>query len=203
MSTENENLRVAEDERKRVKEKLKQFLNDSKIKLDEKCDFYSGYKLHFGNLYKEDVWGALKFDNGNLIDQIHISVIIYAYNLSIGIQIEGNKPSQIGIKKSKNNKEEFQKILTNLNDFNFVIRKRYQRQASIWDSDVVAQIVLGKEVTNNDLDYIVKKMEQYKYVELRIARIYEKHKVISKGKYFIEDCVDSIITLKDIIQFLG
>ena len=202
LSTENENLRVADDERKRVKEKLELFLNDSKEKFEKKCDFYTGCKLHIGNLNKAHAWGSIKFSNEKLIDQIHISVIITANILSIGIQIEGNRPTKLAIEKIKNNKEKFQKILKKLSDFEYVIRKRYQIQASNWDSDVVAQIALGKEITNDDLDYIVKKMQQYKYVELRIVRIYDKHEVIKKGKKFIEECVDSIVMVNEVIQFL-
>jgi len=200
--TENENLREAEDERKRVKEKLEQFLTESKEKIEQKCDFYNGCKLHIGNLDKEHVWGAIKFNAGSLIDQIHISVIMNAYNLSIGIQIEGNKPTQEAIKKVKNNKEKFKEILKKLIDFNYVIRERYHIRVSKWDSRVVAQIALGAKITNDDLEYIVKKMEQYEYVELRIARIYDKHEVINKGQKFIDECVDSIIIVNEMIQFL-
>ena len=106
------------------------------------------------------------------------------------------------IEKVKNSKEKFQEILKRLTDFNFVIRKRYQIQASKWDSSVVAKIILGTEITNDDLEYIVKKMEQYKYVELRIARIYDKREVINKGQKFIEKCVDSIVIVNEMIQFL-
>lgn len=202
LSTENENKRVAEDERKRVKEKLGQFLIESKEKIEKKCDSFIGSKLHIGNLDKEQVWGAIKINDENLINQIHISVIMNAYNLSIGIQIEGKKPTQIAIEKVKKNKAKFQEILKKLANFNYIIRKRYQIRASKWDSSVVAKIVLGAEITNNDLEYIVKKMEQYKYVELRIARIYVKHEVVKKGKKFIEDCVESIVLVDEIIQFL-
>lgn len=200
--TDNQNARIAEDERKRVKEKLKQFLNETKENIDHKCDFYKGCELIIGNLDKEHVWCAIKFRDGKLIDQIHVSVIMNAYDFSIGIQIEGYQPTQKAIKKIKNDKEGFQKILEKLTDFNYVIRKRFQIQASKWDSDVVAQIVIGQEITDDDLDYIVKKMGKYKYVELRIARIYEKHKVIGKGENFIEDCADTIVILNEIIQFL-
>ena len=200
--TENENLRVAEDERKRVKEKLKQFLTESKEKLVQKCDFYNGCDLYIGNLDKEHVWGAIKFDDGSLIDQIHINVSMNAYIFSIGIQIEGIKPSTRAIKVIKNNKDKFLEILKKLPHFHYVIRDRYQIQAAKWDSSVVAEIVLGAEITNDDLEYIVKKMEQYKYVELRIARIYDKHKVINKGQKFIEECVDSLVIVDEMIQFL-
>ena len=202
LHTENQNLKIAEEERKRVKEKLKQFLNETKESIDHKCDFYKGCKLIIGNLDKEHVWAAIKFRDGRLVDQIHVSVIMNAYNFSIGIQIEGKDPTKKAIKKIKNDKERFQKILEKLTDFNYVIRKRYQIQASKWDSDVVAQIVIGQEITDADLDYIVKKMEKYKYVELRIPRIYEKHKVIDNGKGFIEECADTIVMLNEIIKFL-
>ena len=64
LSTDYENKTVAEDERKRVKEKLEQFLTESKEKIEKKCDFYSGCKLHIGNLDNEHVWGAIKFSVG-------------------------------------------------------------------------------------------------------------------------------------------
>lgn len=202
LNTENENVMVAEDERKRVKEKLDQFLNESKEKIDQELNFYKGCRLYMGNLYKEHVWGAIKFNDGPLINQIHVSVILNAYNLSIGIQIEGNKPTQAAIEKVKNNKEKFFKILKKLKDFKYVIRKRYQIQAAIWDSNVVAEITIGTETSYDDLEYIIKKMQQYKYVELRIARIYSKQDVIGKGKKFIEECVNSIISVNETIQFL-
>jgi len=159
LHTDNQNLKIAEEDRKRVKEKLKQFLNETKENIDHKCDFYKGCKLIIGNLDKEHVWAAIQFWDGRLVDQIHVSVIMDAYNFSIGIQIEGHQPTQRAITKIKNDKERFQKILEKLTDFNYVIRKRFQIQASKWDSDVVAQIVIGQEITDDDLDYIVKKME--------------------------------------------
>lgn len=200
--TENENQKIANDQRKRVKEKLGQFLNETKGLIDQKFDFYEDCSLYIGNLDKEHVWGAIKFSDDSLINQIHISVIFNAYNLSIGIQIEGKKPTTKAIKIIKNNKGKFLEILKKLTHYNFVIRKRFQIQVSKWDSTVVAQIALEPKITNDDLEYIVKKMEQYKYVELRIAKIYDKHEVINKGQKFIEECVDSLVTVYEIIQFL-
>ena len=69
-------------------------------------------------------------------------------------------------------------------------------------SYVVAQILLGNEITHDDIEYIIKKMEQYNYVEIRTARIYDKHVVTKKGKKIIDECVDSIVNLKELIQFL-
>jgi len=202
LSTDYENKTVAEDERKRVKEKLEQFLTESKEKIEKKCDFYSGCKLHIGNLDNEHVWGAIKFSDGPLIDQIHISVIMNAYELSIGIQIEGKNPSTKAIKIIKSNKEKFLEILKKLIQFNYVIRDRYQIRVRNYDSNVVAQIVVDAKTTTDDVDYIIKKMEQYKLVELRIARIYDKHKVIDKKLKFIEECVDSMVIVNEMIQFL-
>jgi|WetSurSiteA1Bulk_404760.scaffolds.fasta_scaffold1116234_1 hypothetical protein len=45
-------------------------------------------------------------------------------------------------------------------------------------------------------------MEQYHYVEIRIARIYDQHIVTKKGKKIIEECVESIVLLNELIQFL-
>jgi hypothetical protein len=202
LSAENENLRFAEDQRKRVKDKLEQFLNDTKTEIEKKCDFYSGCKLHIGNLDKNHAWASIKFNDGKLIDQTHISVIISPGNLSIGIQIEGNTPTKVAIKNIKNNREKFQIILKKLVNFHYVIRRRYQIQASIWDSAIVAQILLGNEITHYDIEYIVNKMEQFKYVEIRIARIYDKHVVSKKGKKIMEESVDSIVMLNELIQFL-
>jgi len=199
---ENENLRVAEDERKRVKEKHEQFLIELKEKISQRIDLYKVCELHMGNLDKEHVWGAIKFNEGSLINQIHISVILNAYNLSIGIQIEGHNPSQAAIKRIKNNKKKFHDILRKLIDYKYVIRKRFNIQAAIWHSVVVAEIAVGPEITSDDIEYINKKMEQYKYVELRIARIYSKHEVINGGQKFIDDCVDSIVVVNEMIQFL-
>ena len=200
--TENENQKVANDQRKRVKEKLEQFLNESKEHIDQKYDFYKDCSLYIGNLDKEHVWGAIKFSDESLINQIHISVIFNAYNLSIGIQIEGKNPTTKAIKTIKENQETFLEILRKLDHFKYVIRRRYQIQVSKWDSDAVGEIALGSEITSDDLEFIVKKMEQYKYVELRIARIYDKHEVINKGQRFIDDCVDSLVIAYEIIQFL-
>jgi DNA-binding MarR family transcriptional regulator len=147
-------------------------------------------------------WGSIKFNDGELIDQIHISGIISPSNLSIGVQIEGNRPTKLAIKRIKNDRENFLIILKKLVDFNYVIRKRYQIQASKWKSYVVAQILLGNEITHDDIEYIIKKMEQYNYVEIRTARIYDKHVVTKKGKKIIDECVDSIVLLKELIQFL-
>jgi hypothetical protein len=202
LSTENENLRDANDERKRVKEKLDLFLNDSKEKFEKKCDFYTGCKLHIGYLDKAHAWGAIKVSNEKLIDQIHISVIITANILSIGIQIEGKKPTTEAIKVIKNNKEKFLEILKKLTHFNYVINERVNIRASKFDYKVVAQIVVDAKTTVDDVDYIIKKMEQYKLVVLQIVRIYDKHEVIKKGQKFIEECVDSIVMVNEMIQFL-
>jgi hypothetical protein len=202
LSTENENLRDANDERKRVKEKLDLFLNDYKEKFEKKCDFYTGCKLHIGYLDKAHAWGAIKVSNEKLIDQIHISVIITANILSIGIQIEGKKPTTEAIKVIKNNKEKFLEILKKLTHFNYVINERVNIRASKFDYKVVAQIVVDAKTTVDDVDYIIKKMEQYKLVVLQIVRIYDKHEVIKKGQKFIEECVDSIVMVNEMIQFL-
>ncbi len=202
LSTENENFRVAVDERKRVKEKLNQFLKDTKEKLEKNCTFYKGCELKIGNLDKEHLWGAIKFSEESLIDQIHISIIMNAYNLSVGIQIEGKKPTIKAIKDIKNDKEKFLKLLKKLDNFIYIIRERFNIQVQKFDSRIVAQIVIGSKIGTDDVEYIIKKMDQYKLVELRIARIYDKHEVINKGQLFIEECINSLAILDEMIPFL-
>jgi hypothetical protein len=202
LTTENENLKVAEDERKRVKEKLNQFLNDTKEKIEKKYTFYKGCELKIGNLDQEHVWGAIRFSEESLIDQIHISIIMNAYNLSVGIQIEGKKPTNKAIKKIKNDKEKFLKLLKKLDNFIYIIRERFNIQVQKFDSRIVAQIVIDSKIGADDVEYIIKKMDQYKLVELRIARIYDKHEVINKGQRFIEECINSLVILDEMIPFL-
>lgn len=202
LTSENENPKVMENERKRVKEKLGQFISEMLENLKRKSDFYGNSKLHFGNLDKEHVWSAIKFTNGKLIDQVHISFIIQAFDLSLGLQIEGVNPTKKAIEKIKNNREIFLKKLKKLQGFIYIIRERFQIQASIWDSKVTAQIVIDEKISEDDINYIIRKIDQYEKVELRIVKMYDKQDAINKGREFMQESINNILMLEDMISFL-
>jgi uncharacterized protein YktB (UPF0637 family) len=202
LSTDNEQVKIAEDERKRVKEKFTLFLNDTKEKLEKESTFYKGCKSKIGNLDKEHVWGAIYFSEESLINQVHVSIIMHANDLSVGIQIEGKKPTTKAIRNIRNAKEKFLKHLNKLDKFIFIIRDRYNVRASLFKSHIVAQIVIDSKTGMDDVEYIIKKMDQYKLVELRIVRIYDKQEVIIKEQSFIEECINTIEILDEMIQFL-
>ena len=202
LPTDTDNQKLSEEERKRVKIKLDNFLTDIQNKIKQNNAYFANSTYKIGNLDKEHVWGSIKFTDDDLINQVHISIIMNSTTLSFGIQIEGNRPSKIAIEKIKNDKPGFLDIISKLDDYIFVIRKRFQIRASIWDSSVAAQIVLGNELTEDDVNYIALKLERFNYVELRIVKIYHQHEAIQKGEDFIQECVESIEKLTALIDFL-
>jgi hypothetical protein len=138
------------DNRTRVKKKLDEYLTELKDGLDKE-ELYADLKPKLGNLDKEHVWGVLAKPDINQVDQTHFSFILNSELFSIGIQIEGARPSKETYEKIKLKKNLFYEILRRLENYNFVIRNRYQKRVRLWPSYEVAIISLGEEVKENGI----------------------------------------------------
>lgn len=194
-----------EENRIRVKKKLegylkelKEILNKEKLYVDLEIGGKGG-KL--GRLDREHIWGVLAKPDIKPINQPHFSFILNSDFFSIGIQIEGTKPSKKIYQKIKSKENVLYNILTELEGYNFIVRNRYNIRVQLWDSYEVANIRLGKEAKENDLEYLTKKIGQYDRVELRCVKIFKRDAKEIKDKSFLEASKNIMRELKDFYSF--
>jgi len=140
-----------------------------------------------------------------LVDQAHISCIMSGYEFSVGVQIEGVKPTKRATDILSSNRDKLFELLSGMEGFIFVIKKRYQKQASKWGKEKVAEIHLSKEhfKENVDMDYVLKKLNQYDYIEIQIVKVFEQHEVVECKERFIEQCASNINNLSKLIRELS
>jgi hypothetical protein len=194
-------------ERKRTKEKFDNFLSAVKESLISKDELFQKPEFTYtvGNLEQKHIWGSLKFFDGKLVDQAHISCIMSGYEFSVGVQIEGVKPTKRATDILSSNRDKLFELLSGMEGFIFVIKKRYQKQASKWGKEKVAEIRLSKEhfKENVDMDYVLKNLNQYDYIEIQIVKVFEQYEVVECKERFIEQCASNINNLSKLIRELS
>jgi len=190
--------------RLRVKEKMNQYLKELKDILNKEKLFYD-LEIHVGNVKKNSnhVWGVLcPPPIKDKVHTPHFNFVIDSNEFAIGVQIEGKYPS----KKMENyinlEKEKFLEILGKLEKFELIIRKRINptgRPRDYHGIDVI-KIMMGKDSSMADVEYILKKMKEYRLFEIYCGRSFERDEKILCKEEFLKE---SAKIMKQLEEYYG
>lgn len=172
-TAEPNNLDPKNELRIKVKENLQQYLTELKEHL-QKISLFKDLEMKVGNLQAGNLqtgnlqtgvpphcWGALCSPPlDNMVHKPHFNFVINADEFVVGVQIEGKKPANEFKANMKRDAQEFLKILGQLKGFDLIIRKRINpsnRPRGLMGIPV-AQIALGDNVSQHDIEFISKSL---------------------------------------------
>jgi len=153
-------LNVEEDPKNEIrsiiKNKFKKYLEEIQISI-KPIPSYKGLKIEVGNLDKNDhsVWGTLSDDSKCKVNVPHFNFVLNRNSFSIGFIVEGKTPAQKFYKNINNDPNLFLKALKRLANFEIELQNRVFIRPRKYDNQTVATLKCGKEITKNDVDYII------------------------------------------------
>jgi len=200
-------LNINEDTKRelrlRVKDKFKLYMIQI-LDVVDKANILSVHIYEVGNvnINSDHIWGTLRKNSGEkTVNIVHFNFVIDADSFSMGIQVEGSKPTQKVFNKMVKDKIHVLNMLQKLIGYSFVIRMREEIGIRKWQSAVVASINLNDKLSMEDVEYIIDKSKQYKYFEYRIEKRYKRDEKILDNELFFEKSLKVIEQLKEFYEF--
>lgn len=202
-------LRIEDDPKRelrlRVKNKLSQFTKDLHVSL-EKSKVIKDHELYIINVHKnsDEICGVIaRPPVTKRINIPHYNFILDSDAFSLAIQIEGVAPTRKVFKKIQNEKSRVLKMLQQLEGYVFIIRSRTELAPHKWQSKVLATISINKNMTMDDIEYIIKKSTQCDYFEYRIAKFYKRDEPILDNDDFFNEAVRRVKQLRAFYDFVS
>ncbi len=197
--------------RTKVKEDLGQYLTELKEHLQRSSLFKDLQKdvgkLQAGNLQAgvpPHCWGVLCTPPPkSRVHKPHFNFVINADEFVVGVQIEGQKPANKFKKTVQKNELEFLKILGHLEGFDLIIRERINpdNRPRGHFGIPVAQIALGDNVSQHDIEFISKKMDQYKLFEVSCSKAFKRDDEFIRNASFLTTSADLMKQLQPYYEF--
>ncbi len=190
--------------RSRVREKMKVYLSDLKSMLSQE-NLFEDLKPDVGNVQKNSfyVWGVLcKPPIEKKVHKPHFNFIIDSDVFTMGIEIEGITPARRMRKYILSDKKKFLKILRKLDGFDLILRKRLPTERIRQYQFInVLTIRLGKDVTYDDIEYLIKKVEQYDLFEFYCGISFKRDDRALNDMRFMKKTVGLMRNLEDYYIF--
>ena len=191
--------------RLRVKEKLKQYLIELKELLNEE-KLFEDLEPDVGNIKKDStsVWGVIcKPPIEKKVHKAHFNFWVNSDEFGMGIQIEGKSPANKMKKSIDFKRDSFLEILKKLEGFDLIIRKRVNptgRPRGYYGIDVI-KIKLGGDISLEDIEYLIKKLGQYKLFEIHCAKSFKRDEEILNNQSFMKKSMEFMKQLQDYYNF--
>ncbi len=202
-------LNIDDDPKKelrlRVKEKLDLYLTElNKLIKTEKL--FNDLESKVGNINEDsnEVWGVLcKAPLNEKVQKPHFNFWINSDEFGMGIQIEGKKPADKIRNTLKSNPNKFLKISQKLSGFDLIIKKRINPKniPRAYYGEEIARIKLGKDISHDDIEYIIKKIEKYPLFEIGCAKEIKRNDKRLNNQSFLKGSMKSMKQLKDYYDF--
>ena len=191
--------------RRNVKVKFSSFMKLLHKQLQNR-NCYPTTKINIQTKIEEDtiyIWGNfVEKEIKNSIDIAHFLLRISANGISIGINIEGAKPTREFTKKLNNTSQEFTNICEQLNGYSLILRKRWKTERiRIFDNKELINIYLGENYNLTDTEYLMNKISQFDLIEINIEKDINKNDKIIKSNDFIINCLEELIMLEKIYYY--
>jgi len=191
------------EHRQMVKKKLEQYLKELN-KLTSKDGLLKDLKTSMGNMNSpKSIWGVLcKPPLKNKVSIAHFNFWLDSNNFGIGVEIEG-KPAALKMKKNIiSKKTTFLNILKNLEGFDLTISEKFPtnrpRHYNVKDR---VKIALGPHIGREDVEYVTKKMNQYKLFEIYCAKTFKRDEKTLASEAFLKKSLAIINQLKEYYKF--
>lgn len=192
--------------RTRVKENLRQYLMGLKEHL-QKFSLFNDLEMKVGNLQKDDsrhCWGVLCSPPlDRIVHKPHFNFVINADEFVVGVQIEGKKPANEFKAKVKRDAQQFLEILRHLEGFDLTIRKRINQdnRPRNFIGLPVAQIALGDNVLQHDVEFLSKKMDQYRLFEVNCSKSFRRDDEFIRDSSFLNTSAEFMKQLEPYYEF--
>lgn len=187
--------------RSRVKEKLRQYLIELK-ELPKEEKLFENLETDIGKIEKDFIWGVLcKPPIKEKVHKPHFNFWVNSDEFGMGILIQGKSPADKMKKSINSEKDKFLKILKKLEGFDLIIRKRVSTGGRKYSAIDVTKIKLGEDISIEDIEYLIKKMEQYPLFEIHCTKLFKRDEGILNDQTFLEISVDLMKQLQDYYNF--
>ena len=185
-----------------VKNKLKKYLEEIQEAI-KPIPSYKGLKIEVGNLGKNShsVWGTLSIELKSKVDVPHFNFALNRNTFSIGFIVEGKTPAEKFYKNIEHNPNLFLKALNRLENFEIELQNRVFIRPRKYDNQTVATLKCGKEITKNDVDYIIKKAGEYKLILTWCRITIQRDDPSLNSKEFIQTSIKLLNSLKSLYEF--
>ena len=190
----------------RVKKNLQQYLTELREHL-QKISLFKDLQMKVGNLQTDDsrhCWGVLCTPPLNrIVYTPHFNFVINADEFVLGVQIEGKKPANEFKAKVKQDSQKLLNILRRLEGFDLTISKRVNpsNRPRSFIGIPVAQIALGDNVSQHDIEFISKKMDQYRLCEMNCSRSFKRGDECIRDASFLATSAEFMKQLEPYYRF--
>lgn len=192
--------------RLRVKEKLNQHLLELKELLNKE-KLFDNLESDVGNVGQDytAIWGVLcKPPLKDKVHKPHFSFSISSDKFSMRVLVEGKLPAYKMKKRIESERNTFLKILKNksLEGFYLLIQQKVSTGLPRkYDFFEVAKIYLRRDISVDDVEYIIKKTGQYELFCIECGIEWARDAKILNNKSFLEESVEWIKKLKGYYDF--
>jgi len=176
-------LNIEDDPKKelrlRVKENLRQYLTEIREHL-KTISLFEDLQMKVGNVQVKDARHCSGVLCTPPLDRIvhtpHFNFAISADEFMVGVHIGGKKPADDFRTKVKRDAKAFFNILKHLDGFDLVIRKRIRpdNRPRSFHAVPIAQIALGTNVSEHDIEFISRKIDQYRLFEVSCLKSFKR-----------------------------
>lgn len=204
-------LNIEDDPRRelrlRVKEKLRQYLVEVNDLLNKE-KLFDDLEPDVGNVGQDytAIWGVLcKPPLEDKVHKPHFSFSISSDEFSMGVLVEGKRPAYKMKKRIESERNRFLKILknTNLEGFYLLIQKRVPIRPRKYDFLEVARIYLRRDISADDVEYVIKKTGQYELFCIECGKSWKRDwdAEMLNNKSFLEESVEWMKSLQEYYEF--
>ena len=200
-------LSVEEDADKhlrlRIKDKLKRYLDELRAML-EKEKIFIGLSVDIGNIKQtsDHAWGVLS-EVKNKVSKPHFNFWVNSDVFGMGVLMEGKSAAEPMKKYAAANPDKFLTILRELDDFNLFIRERLNQSGRPrgWQGFDRLVIKTGKDLKEEDVAYIIKKMFQYPLCEIHVLKTFKRDMKSLGDQAFLQKSVELMKELENLYNF--
>lgn len=199
-------LYVEDDPKKEVrtivKNKFGKLLNELHSSVSN-IPAYKGLKVEVGNLQKESrsIWGTLSDSSKSKVNVPHYNFLINRIGFYIGFIVEGKVPATRFYKNIAANSKQFVSILKKLRGFNIQLQNRIYIRPRKYKNVAVAILKCGKDISKNDLNYIMQKSGQYKLILTTCSIMIPRDHSTLNSKEFVNAAIKNLNLLKPLYEF--
>jgi hypothetical protein len=186
-----------------VKENLRHYLEELREHL-QKSSLLVELKETVGNLQKEtcECWGVLCVPPlESKVHKPHFNFVISADEFVLGVQIEGKKAADPFKATAEREPQRLLELLANLEGFHLTIRKRIRKGTRKFIGIPVARISLGKDIRRHDIEFLLKKMDQYELFEVNCSKYFKRDDERMRDASFVGQSVDVLKQLEPFYRF--
>jgi hypothetical protein len=199
-------LYIEDDPKKEIRSIVKQKFNKYLDAIQDEIisiPSFKGLKVEVGNLQQNShsIWGTLADESKSKVNVPHFNFVLNRNTFSIGFIAEGKNPAKKLYKFIGENFVAFQKILTNLKEFDYELQKREKLRIRVYKNTQVAKIKCGEEIEQKEIEYIQSKAAQYPLILTWCYLTLQRDDKKLNSKKFVQSTIEYLNLLRPLYEF--